>query len=318
MMKFLRPDILGDLADKRYFATKYAKPIAAGMASDATKRCVYDSLNLAQELHDFFAPHVQRVGSSVLEKDLPPIQHVVLNVRQTRIQTSMYTAHKKSVTEATRHMRKKTSFFKYYNTLRPINSHPASLLHRTDDRVRGEDDDEDFDIDDEGWYDTTVNKEGEEKVNEVMNGYKIALLLHLLAAAEEEGEKVVVFANSLATLNYIEFALELDWVDQVPSLAASFPEKKGTCWEQSVDYFRIDGSASAKQRGEIIQEFQESETAKAMLLSRAGGIGINLVRLPLCATRSRIVPAQTRSTYISYRLDGSLGVSDKRQSCGYH
>jgi len=116
-------------------------------------------------------------------------------------------------------------------------------------------------------------------VKEVMNGYKVCLLLHILAYCEQIDDKVLIFANNIPTLNYIEEVLALpDWTQEVPSLAAKFPGMKLGGWKNSIDYLRIDGTTSGAERGKLVNDFKETDGVKAFLLSQAGGIGINLVR----------------------------------------
>ena len=114
----------------------------------------------------------------------------------------------------------------------------------------------------------------------VMNGYKMVLLLHILAYCEQINDKVLIFALNLSTLNYIEEVLALpDWTKHVPSLAAKFPGMKLGGWQNSKDYLRIDGGISGAERGKLVNDFNaaEADGVKAFLLSKAGGVGITLV-----------------------------------------
>jgi SNF2 family DNA or RNA helicase len=53
-------------------------------------------------------------------------------------------------------------------------------------------------------------------------------------------------------------------------------------WQKSKDYLRIDGANNASERGDFIEQFNDTDitnNVKAFLLSsKAGGVGINLVR----------------------------------------
>jgi hypothetical protein len=130
------------------------------------------------------------------------------------------------------------------------------------------------------WWRATIDIEGENQVKRVKCGYKVVLLLHILTFAEQMGDKVVIFANSIATLNYLEYVLALDWKESVPSLATIASSSSGTLgrWQKAKDYVRIDGSISGSERGELVDQFEGDVGVKAFLMSKAGGIGINLVR----------------------------------------
>jgi SNF2 family DNA or RNA helicase len=140
------------------------------------------------------------------------------------------------------------------------------------------------DTDSRDWWRSTINQHGEDKVKLVRHGNKVVLLLHILTLAELNGDKVVVFVNNISTLNYLEYVLALDWKEHVPSLASIVPPTTilGR-WQKAKEYVRIDGSVSGTERGQLVDQFEGDIDVKVFLLSRAGGIGINLVR---CNTSS--------------------------------
>lgn len=105
------------------------------------------------------------------------------------------------------------------------------------------------------------------------------ILLHILIEASKMDDKVLIFCNCLSTLNYIEQVLAMaNWGSHVASLAEQFPGEQLGGWRKDVDFLRIDGTDSASERGVRVSHFEKKESrAKAFLLSKAGGIGINLV-----------------------------------------
>lgn len=250
-----------------------------GMASDASGQALYDSLNKSKVLSVQLEPYVHRVDATELLKDLPPMQQVVLHVRQTRMQNKLYGAYKRK--QQADNTGGYKNFFRQYRLLGPIHNHPGSLLFPSEAQKNqksefSEDGDEIF-TGDTTWWRATVEKAREDQVMCPMSGYKIVLLLHILASAEKIGDKVLVFANCLSTLNYIEYVLSLDWIVSVPSLASKFPGTKLGGWKKSIDYLRIDGAITSSERGDLVNQFRADDSVKAFLLSKAGGIGINLV-----------------------------------------
>jgi transcriptional regulator ATRX len=131
------------------------------------------------------------------------------------------------------------------------------------------------------WWDECVRKHGGvDSLKDVDNGAKVVLLLHILGFSQKLGDKVLVFAQCLKTLDFIEKVLALsDWSEHVSSLGGHFKEQKLGGWKKNVDYVRIDGKVNAGERGELVNQFNEAEqgTVRCFLISSvAGGIGINL------------------------------------------
>jgi SNF2 family DNA or RNA helicase len=142
-----------------------------------------------------------------------------------------------------------------------------------------DDDDWNIETDTDEWWRPTLEKHGEEVVKLVDNGNKVVLLLHILAYAQQAGDKVVIFSNSLPTLDYLEYVLALDWKEHVPSLSSVSPNAPLGRWQKAKEYVRIDGSVSGAERGDLVGQFEDDIDVKAFLISKAGGIGINLVRI---------------------------------------
>jgi SNF2 family DNA or RNA helicase len=146
-----------------------------------------------------------------------------------------------------------------------------------------DDDDWNLDTDADEWWRPTIEKQGEDAVKLVANGNKVVLLLHILTYAQQAGDKVVIFVNNIATLDYLEYVLALDWKEHIPSLSSVSPNVTLGRWQKAKEYVRIDGTISGGERGVLVDQFEDDIDVKAFLISRAGGIGINLVRY--CGTR---------------------------------
>ncbi|XP_048589245.1 transcriptional regulator ATRX isoform X2 [Nematostella vectensis] len=116
------------------------------------------------------------------------------------------------------------------------------------------------------WYDEFLTQEAEYNVE--LSG-KLVLLLEILADAEAVEEKVLVFSQSLVSLDLIERALGGGEVGG---------DRENWC--KGCDYFRMDGSTSVqlRQRWADIFNDPDNKTARLFLIStKAGGLGINLV-----------------------------------------
>ncbi|KAJ6224252.1 hypothetical protein RDWZM_002797 [Blomia tropicalis] len=94
-------------------------------------------------------------------------------------------------------------------------------------------------------------------------GAKFEFLFSILSECEIVGDKVLIFSQSLFTLDLIERFLT--------------ERKFGS---KNVAYFRIDGSVGADDRNKIVEKFNDENymAAKLVLIStKAGGVGINLI-----------------------------------------
>ena len=126
----------------------------------------------------------------------------------------------------------------------------------------------------ENWWQKTVDRHGGvDRMNEVEQGYKVVLLLHILVEAQAIGDKVLVFSQCLRTLDFLEhvFGLE-DWTKHVPSLSSSLPAvgKRGG-WVKGRDYLRIDGETNFSERGDLIARFNDGKSLPSQGL-KSGGV----------------------------------------------
>ncbi|XP_015752926.1 PREDICTED: transcriptional regulator ATRX-like [Acropora digitifera] len=116
------------------------------------------------------------------------------------------------------------------------------------------------------WYDEFVTDADEFNVE--LSG-KLVLLMEILADAEAVQDKVLVFSQSLVTLDLIE-----------KMLGGGEIGGDRENWCRGCDYFRMDGSTSAamRQRWADIFNDEDNKNARLFLIStKAGGLGINLV-----------------------------------------
>lgn len=99
------------------------------MASNCSLDAHYISLTKSKELNTILDPYVHRVDSSELRKDLPPMQQVVVHVRQTSLQSKLYRAYKRHQRDLLRSsVNTCNSFLKQFSLLRPVHNHPVSLI----------------------------------------------------------------------------------------------------------------------------------------------------------------------------------------------
>jgi RAD54-like protein 2 len=99
------------------------------------------------------------------------------------------------------------------------------------------------------------------------NSPKMQLFFCILEESIMMDDRILVFSQSLLTLNHIERFLH----------RAKIPNTD-TFWAKNQSYFRLDGSTTALEREKLINEFNANTNLKLFLVStRAGSLGINLV-----------------------------------------
>lgn len=99
------------------------------------------------------------------------------------------------------------------------------------------------------------------------NSPKMAIFFCILEESIKLGDRLLVFSQSLLTLNILERFLQRS---KVPDTDLH--------WAKNVNYFRLDGSTAALEREKLINEFNGNSKVKLFLVStRAGSLGINLV-----------------------------------------
>ncbi|KAG7464913.1 hypothetical protein MATL_G00170740 [Megalops atlanticus] len=107
---------------------------------------------------------------------------------------------------------------------------------------------------------------------------KMVLLFEILRMAEEVEDKVLVFSQSLISLDLIEDFLEL--AGRCKEEGKPSPYKGEGKWFRNIDYYRLDGSTNAMTRKKWAEEFNDTSNVRGRLFlisTRAGSLGINLV-----------------------------------------
>ncbi|XP_075958784.1 transcriptional regulator ATRX-like isoform X2 [Anarhichas minor] len=124
---------------------------------------------------------------------------------------------------------------------------------------------------DEVWFKNLLSEE-DAKIME--HSGKMVLLFEILRKAEEVGDKVLVFSQSLISLDLIEDFLKASHNARNPSSC------KAGSWIKDVDYYRLDGSNNAVSRKKSADEFNNDSNFRGRLFlisTKAGSLGINLV-----------------------------------------
>ncbi|XP_055639818.1 transcriptional regulator ATRX homolog isoform X2 [Toxorhynchites rutilus septentrionalis] len=122
----------------------------------------------------------------------------------------------------------------------------------------------------------------EEELDNLEHSGKLQVLFEILKECEAIGDKLLVFSQSLYSLDVIEHFLAL--VDENTQKDESDRDgnldKYQGSWSLGLDYFRLDGSTTIENRNSACKVFNDEKNTRARLFlisTRAGGLGINLV-----------------------------------------
>lgn len=120
----------------------------------------------------------------------------------------------------------------------------------------------------------------EKELNNIHHSPKLVILMNLLQECEVIGDKLLVFSQSLQSIDVIEHFLSLiDSKTRGYEYEGDVGDYKGY-WQPGIDYFRLDGSCSVESREAMCKKFNDVNNLRGRLFlisTRAGGLGINLV-----------------------------------------
>ncbi|XP_039292773.1 transcriptional regulator ATRX isoform X3 [Nilaparvata lugens] len=316
MMNFVKPNYLGT---KKEFINRFVNPITNGQFVNSTEHDFKVMKRRAHVLHKMLDGITQRRDYRELMTYLPPKQEYVISIRLTELQTRLMKTFLEQIVEK--------RLFKDFQSLNRLWSHPLTLKYSMDRKLKKPDgkvanidnafndhtSDSDVQIlpnndedagtsktkDDDGKSTTTkegegaVNKEWweklitEEQMNDVTVSSKFMLLFAFMKECEKLGEKMLIFSQSLASLDVMEhFMSKLDQQqcnkenepgDQTNKSNRDRESRIGQ-WKKGVDYFRLDGSTLTDNREKWVTAFNKPTSRSRVFLisTRAGGLGINL------------------------------------------
>uniref|UniRef100_A0A8D0ARY3 ATP-dependent helicase ATRX n=1 Tax=Sander lucioperca TaxID=283035 RepID=A0A8D0ARY3_SANLU len=254
-----------------------------GQCADSTSRDVRIMKKRAHVLHAMLVGCVQRRDYSELTQFLPPKYEYVLAVRVSPLQYTLYRYYLDHVTSSMTNRatgRIGANLFKDFQVLSRIWTHPwclhfichqysnHSVIFCVGKKATISSKSQSLD---EGWFKNLLTEE-DAKILE--HSGKMVLLFEILRMAEDLNDKVLVFSQSLISLNLIEDFLRTFHHARDPS---SF---KAGSWIKNLDYYRLDGSTSAPLRKKWADQFNNASNDRGRLFlisTRAGSLGINLV-----------------------------------------
>ncbi|XP_062845195.1 transcriptional regulator ATRX-like isoform X2 [Trichomycterus rosablanca] len=319
MVSFVKQNLMGSL---REFRNRFINPIQNGQCADSTPSDVSLMKKRVHVLHELLAGCVQRRDYSVLTAFLPPKQEYVLSVGMTPLQCQLYRHYLQNYTAEGEGVNR---LFQDFQNLSLIWTHPWCLqradqkgnknkaqdsapvptttgessepasCHNHSEREEGRTTTEEvrsmFSGPPPGWYRRCVCDADAQLLE---HSGKLVLLMEILHWAEQLQDKVLVFSQSLVSLDLIENFLRL--ADKAKKEGKPSIYKGERSWVRDQDYYRLDGSTTATARKKWAQEFNSIRNKRCRLFlisTRAGSLGINLV----AANRVVVFDASWNPTY---------------------
>ncbi|XP_065656894.1 helicase ARIP4 isoform X2 [Hydra vulgaris] len=305
MVDFVRPNYLGS---RHEFSNMFERPIMNGQCFDSTEKDKHLMRQRAHVLYSLLKGFVQRRGHNVLKTALPPKEENVLVIRLSPVQKALY----KKLIDTTL-CYESMNPIKTFSLCVKIWNHPDILYKAVCANQQGKQleilcDEDDIAVDDSIKM-KRVNKPTHESINKLneenkissamedilqnlsswagplFNSYmyvpgklensgKFLVLNKIIQESMARGDKMLIFSQSLLTLNSIE-----EFLQNIPIKNGSDHEKK-YCWKKGRDYFRLDGSTSTLEREKLIRLFNSKDNKHTnifLLSTRAGCLGINLI-----------------------------------------
>ncbi|CAL0316620.1 unnamed protein product [Lupinus luteus] len=320
MVDFVREGFLGSSHE---FRNRFQNPIENGQHTNSTLIDVKIMNQRSHILYEQLKGFVQRMDMNVVKKDLPPKTVFVITVKLSPLQRTLYKkfldVHGFTKDREPHEKLRKRSFFAGYQALARIWNHPGILQLTKEDKeyVKHEDPVENFLVDDSSSDDNSdcnllagekikhANESMQKKNNtgfflkgwwndllhgkiykEIDQSGKMVLLIEILTMSSDVGDKVLVFSQSIPTLDLIEL-----YLSGMPRRG-----KHGKFWKKGKDWYRLDGRTESSERQKLVERFNEpsNRRVKCTLIStRAGSLGINLH----AANRVVIVDGSWNPTY---------------------
>ncbi|CAF0904925.1 unnamed protein product [Brachionus calyciflorus] len=299
MVDFVRPSYLGNKAE---FSNMFERPIMNGQCLDSTRDDIKLMRYRAHVLHSLLEGFVQRRGHDVFICSLPKKYEYIIQLKLSPIQKELYLSFMQAI--GAMNPGEKTNPLRTFAICCKIWNHPDVLYKYNQDKES----ELDLDLpelqnklkkekspfvqnnssfvnqDDQGFNPFAYSESRYSKssfdpdwANTILqtyrpdlleNGPKLSLAFSIIEESVKIGDKILLFSQSLLTLNLIEEYLQ--------KLNVPNTNQK---WQKYKSYYRLDGSTSGTEREKLINSFNKTNNGAWLFLlsTRAGCLGINLI-----------------------------------------
>lgn len=255
MIEWVAP---GYLETAQSFKEKYMEPIQDGLYIDSNLYERRASLVALKVLYGILEPKIQRADHSVIASYLPPKKELVVRVPLSETQRMAYNIFVEELKASGNFAR----LWQWLAIMQLCCNHPKPFLDKLEDRtattsqgVEASVLDGDADLPPKLLSRIKALFAPIPDISDPSLSHRSLLLDRILDESKRIGDKVLVFSQSIPTLNYL---------DQLFN-------KRGR------NYKRIDGTTETSKRQGISTKFNEDPNMELLLIStRAGGLGLNI------------------------------------------
>ncbi|OHF00130.1 SNF2 super family protein [Colletotrichum orchidophilum] len=252
MINWVAPNYLGPLTE---FKDYYAEPIQSGLYEDSTAGQYRKAKKQLAVLEATVAPKTNRATvKSCLKNDLPPKMEFVLTVPVTPLQAKLYDTFSAALQNDANVPGIKTLGANVNFGL--IVNHPRCWQRRLMDERLELEKKESTSL----TLTSTIISEGlkilqrEKDVPAPALSWKVQLLVAILDQCEKINEKVLIFSQSIPTLDYLDNLFR----------------------QQRRKVSRLDGTTPIHRRQQQVKNFNSGDTQLYLISTTAGGVGLNI------------------------------------------
>lgn len=267
MINWVAPNYLADIAE---FRQRFSNPINEGLYADSDPHQKKRARKMLQVLKATVEPKVHRRDIEVLRNELPRKKEFILTLPLTKLQTRLYQTYIQQVMDPSRGMiTGQTKAWSLVAQLSLVLAHPfifktvaeAKKVKRDANNPRssstGEQTSEEADAVElpQDVLHELLATVAVREIEDYALSWKIRALLRILDECRKVRDKVLVFSQSIPTLDYIE----------------------SICKRQRVVYQRLDGRTPPPTRQDAVNRFNTAADSEVYLISTtAGGVGLNI------------------------------------------
>ncbi|KAJ5099791.1 hypothetical protein N7532_006792 [Penicillium argentinense] len=258
MVDWVAPGYLESLSK---FKEKFLEPIQSGSYLDSSPQQQRESLCALKILDGILQPKVLRADTSVIEGDLPPKTEYLIQVPLTKIQEEAYNLFVSQVQRGESHINR--ALYSWLALLQLCCNHPYPFREKLNNRIQAAEDAEshlphameDAQLPTTLVSDLDVLFDKIDRLSAKDHSHRVRVLIKIIKKSKEAGDKVLVFTQSIPTMNYIEQVLK----------------------EYKCGFQRIDGAVPGINRQAATKSFNTDPKQHVLLIStKAGGLGLNM------------------------------------------
>ncbi|KAM0221754.1 hypothetical protein ACHAPA_001047 [Fusarium lateritium] len=255
MIDWVAPNFLGPYAE---FREIYAAPVERGLYHDSSAADKRRAQMKLKALEQLVAPKVHRRTISALKDELPPKQEFILFVPPTEPQKKLYRLYLKGISREGGETQAET--FAAINHLGLICTHPRCFEAKVKAVQKGnltsDDDDKNLDksFPKSMIPDFLKTLQSFRDLDTPSLSLKTELLVTILDEARQAQDKVLIFSQSLLTLDYLQNMCKM--------------QRRSVC--------RLDGRTPIATRQAQVKDFNEGSKEVFLISTTAGGVGLNI------------------------------------------